>query len=71
MRKHYYFEISKQHVADLTTITQLQSLYSCSLSLPIVEFKITEISSFAKNLKSQIKIRASHCFARKKPLAQL
>ena len=48
MRKQYYFEISKQHVADLTIITQLKFLYSFSLSLPIVEFKISEISSFAK-----------------------
>jgi hypothetical protein len=24
MRKHYYLEFSKQHVTDLTTITQLQ-----------------------------------------------
>ena len=52
MRKQYYFEIYKQHVGDLTTITQLQFLYSCSLSLPIVEFIISEITSFAKNKNS-------------------
>ena len=52
MRKQYYLEISKQHVADLTIITQLKFLYSCSLSFPIVEFKISEITSFAKNKNS-------------------
>ena len=68
MRKQYYLEISKQHVADLTAITQLQSLYSRSLSLPIVEFKISEISSFAKEkIQSQFKIYAPNCFQEKPP----
>jgi len=57
-------------MADLTTITQLQFLFSCSLSLSIFEFIISEISSFAKNLQSQFKIYGPRCFATKNLLAQ-
>jgi len=70
MRKHYDLENSKNYKADFTKVTQLQFLYSCSLSFPIVEFKIPEISSIARNLQSQFKIYAAHCFARKNLLAQ-
>ena len=62
MRKHYDLEFSKQYVADLTTIPQLQFLYSFSHSLPIVEFKISENSN--RNLKSMQPI------AKKKTLTQ-
>jgi len=58
MRNHYKLEISKQYLADLTTIKQLKFLYSCSISVPIVEFIISEISSFVKdrNLKYMLRI---------------
>jgi len=39
MRKHYDIDISKKFFEDLTKITKLQFLYSCSISLHIVELE--------------------------------